>query len=396
MSAAFMRRRGVVAKRPAGIDPTPNPTDPDAIYKPVSYASLSEARAALNAPAGANYVMWNHDGQSLEQVFASLSANDILVLPERAEPYPIDTSNGFMASGVGSITGPDDTRTPIVSNSRLWFAMCRARRGILGLGPNAVIQPSNSGWSAPQQPKPMYAYSTSGAQMQELVGAQNKLIEVEHAQPFFANFTLKGRDLGGVAYSGIGVGSGKDLTLRRVHFDEAWRGFAGVPNGETGGFGINGSTYTIANCLFTPNLVEGPSPIMWNRTTGGTMSNVKVEKHNIGMMTFWRCEGVNVFTNVHTRGHKIGINLEENIDFELQWNGGSMILDSGIGAFHLNINPADISERITLTNVEASLNGYTAGALSAHVYTTAGVQKRSDVTWDGGTISYLPSSNWIA
>ncbi len=376
---------------------TASQTDPDAIYKPISYSSLTEARAALGAPADANYVMWNHDGQHLEQVFASLGANDILVLPERAQPYPLDSSNGFMASGVKEITGPNDTRTPIVSNGRLWFAMARARRGIIGLGPNAVIEPTNSGWTAPAQPKPLYWYDTSGVQRAELVGAQNKLIEAAHNQPFFGNFTLKGRDFGGVAYSGLSTPSGSTSVTKRIHFNESWRGFAGIPNGETGGLTFLSSDYTIENCLFNPHPTWGPSPIMWNRTTGGVMRNIKVTQHSIGMITFWRCFGVNIFENVFTEGHKIGINLEEEeAGFELEWTGGAMHLLDGQAGFHLNINPSGGSQKITLTNVDISLNGYTAGALSAHVYGTSGVQKRSDVTWNGGTISYLPGSNWIA
>lgn len=388
----MITRRGVLSHRKAA--PV---ADPDAIYKPISYANLTEARAALEAPSNANYVMWNHDGQSLEQVFVGLAANDILVLPERAQPYPIDTSNGFMASGVAAVTGPNNTRSPIVSNGRLWFAMSRARRGIIGLGPGAVIEPTNSGWSEPAQPKPMYTYDSNGNQMQELVGAQNKLIEVSHSDPFFANFTLKGRDLGGVAYNGIAIPGGSNAVVKRVHFDESWRGFAGVPNGETGGLTFLNNIYHAENCLFTPHLTYGPSPIMWNRTDGGILKNIKVEEHNIGMITFWRCSGVNQFENVFTRGRNIGINLEEEeAGFQLLWNGGSMILDDNTNGFHLNINASGGTQKITLTNMEISLNGYTPGKLSAHVYGAGGIQRRSDVTWDGGEIDYLPGVNWIA
>ena len=79
--------------------------------------------------------MWDNAWTNLEQAFAALSLNDILVLPERAEPYWIDSSKGFMAGGVKEIDGTganglkDGSRVPIVSNSRLWFAMSRARRG---------------------------------------------------------------------------------------------------------------------------------------------------------------------------------------------------------------------------------------------------------------------------
>jgi hypothetical protein len=388
-------RQGILAHRRDA--PQVDPDDPDAIFKPVSYASLAAARTALNAPSDANYVMWNHDGQSLEQVFASLGANDILVLPERAQPYPIDSSNGFMASGVSQITGPNGTRTPIVSNSRLWFSMCRARRGVIGLGPGAVIEPTNSGWTGPPQPRPpLYWYNTSGEQMSELLGAQNKLMEADHLQAFFANFTLKGRDFGGIAYSGLSTPPNGTVTIKRIHFNQSWRGFESVPNGETGGLGFLRSHYTIENCLFNPHPTYGPSPIMWNRTTGGVMRNVKVTKHEIGMITFWRCLGVNTFENVHTDAPKVAVNLEEEeAGFELNWTGGAMYIESNLNGFHLNINPAGGSQKIHLSNVDVSLNGWTPGALTAQVYTTANTQKRSDVTWDGGTVSYVPSSRWI-
>ncbi len=388
----LLTRRGTLAQH----RPAPQ-TDPDAIFKPVSYASLSAARAALGAPSDANYVMWNHDGQHLEQVFLSLGANDILVLPERAQPYPIDSSKGFMAMGVKEITGPNNSRTPVVDSNRLWFAMSKARRGIIGLGPGAVIEPTNSGWTAPEQPRPLYWYNQSGVQQTELVGSQNKLIDVDHNNPFFANFTMKGRDFGGVAYNGLSLPTNSTNIIRRVHFDRSWRGFSDIPNGETGGLSFLRSDYTIENCLFTPHATRGPSPIMWNRTTGGVMRNVKVEQHDIGMITFWKCLGVNIFENVYTNGRKIGINLEEEeAGFDLRWTGGAIRLLDNQGGFHLNINPSGGSQKIALRDVDVTLNGYTPGQLSAVIYSTNGVQKRSDVTWDGGTISYLPGSAWIA
>ncbi len=391
---SLISRQGIVARRKTTVIP---PTgDPDAIFKPISYGSLAAARTALGAPTDANYVMWNHDGQSLEEVFASLGSNDILVLPERAEPYPIDSSNGFMASGVKEISGPNGTRTPIVSNSRLWFAMCRARRGVIGLGPGAVIEPTNSGWTAPPQPRPMYWYNMAGQQQAELIGAQCVLMEVDNPSPFFANFTMKGRDFGGVAYNGVSLPANNNGVVKRIHFNQSWRGFESVPNGETGAIKFLRNYYTIENCLFTPHPTNGPSPIMWNITDGGVMRNVKVTKHDIGMITFWRCLGLNTFENVYTDSNKVAINLEEEAaGFQLNWTGGAMHIEDNLNGFHLNMNPSGGSQKINLRNIDVSLNGYTPGTLCAQVYTTANTQKRSDVTWDGGTISYLPASRWI-
>jgi hypothetical protein len=385
-------RQGIVARKK-----TIPQDETDALYTPISFTSLAAARSALNAPSDANYVIWNHDGQHLEQVFSSLGENDILVLPERAQPYPLDSSNGFMAMGVKEITGPNNSRTPVVNSNRLWFAMAMARRGIIGMGPGAVIEPTNSGWTAPAQPRPLYWYNLAGQQQSELVGSQNKLIDSEHSHPFYANFTMKGRSFGGVAYNGLSLQTGSTNVIRRIHFDESWRGFSDIPNGETGGLTFLRSDYTIENCLFTPHPTQGPSPIMWNRTTGGVMRNVKVEQHTIGMITFWRCLGLNIFENVSTNGRNIGINLEEEeAGFDLRWTGGAIRLQDNQGGFHLNINPSGGSQKVTLRNIDVTLNGYTPGELSAVIYSTNGVQKRSDITWNGGTISYLPGSAWIA
>jgi len=104
--------------------------------------------------------MWNSVwpvNRDLEDIFATeLAANDILVLPERPEPYIIDSSEGFRAASVKSVTGRHGqlliiSRYKNIRTARTWFAMTRARRGILGLGPNAVVQMSNSAWT--QEPQ---------------------------------------------------------------------------------------------------------------------------------------------------------------------------------------------------------------------------------------------------
>jgi len=398
-------------RSPVGIDQDPgsNPTGENDTpnFRPVSYATLSEARAALDAPTDANYVMWSHGNQHLEQVFASLGANDILVLPERPEPYLIDSSNGFMAAGVKEIDGTgangmkDGSRVPIVSNNRLWFAMSRARRGILGMGPGVIIEPSASGWSAPRQPilqnEPdgtMLRYMLDGTSA-PLVGAANKLIEVDHNYPFFANFTMRGRDFGGVGYSGISSASHTVTTIKRVHFDGCWRGFAGIPNGETGGLSILQGTYLVEHCDFTSN--NGPSPIMWNRTTGGAVNHVRTSLPNYGMFTFWRSGGVNNFQNVWLNSRQTGMNLEENMaGFELNWHTGKLNLDYSGNKFHFSMNPASGSNKINLVDVIPSPNGYTPNRLCLNIYTTSGVQRRQDITCNTLTPEYLPGSYWIA
>lgn len=360
--------------------------------RPVQFSTLEEAIGVLGAPLDANYVEWKSEWTHLEQAFAATSPNDILVI-RKPGTYVIDSSKGFMASGVKEISGPNNTRTTVTSNSRLWFAMSRARRGIIGMGPGVIIEPSDSGWKAPAQPKPLIAYYSNGT-TGELVGANNKLIEAEHKNPFFANFELRGRDFGGVAYSGLYTDA-DSRTVKNIFFNGCWRGFAGIPNGETGGLVMVRGSYVLDNLEFKSS--NGPSPIMWNRTTGGNASNIKADAPNYGMITFWRCGGKNTFKNVTVYNSKLGINLEEELTgFEFEWVGGEMNVSSESAAFHLNINPSGGSQKITLRDVKIS-GSYQGqkGKLMAHVYSTPGKQKRSDVTWNGGQIAYLPESNWI-
>lgn len=401
-----------------GLDPI-SLASPDALYRPTSYASLAEARTALGAPTDANYVMWNNAWTHIEQAFAALSPNDILVLPEREEPYLIDSSNGFMAAGVVEVdgTGPDGlkdgSRVPIVSNPRLWFEMSRARRGVLGLGQGAVIEPSNSGWTAPPQPimedEPVgqqfqKAYFSNGTS-QNLVGAQTALMGYESANPFFANFTIKGRTFGGIAYSGIksSGGTGSMTTVKRIHFDKCWRSHAGVPNGETGALTLNRGMYDIANCELTPptDSVSGGSCIMWNNNTGGSVRHVRAGQTNLpsnlgGMWTFWRCGGVNVFEDVHIHARQSGMNIEENLSgFELDWTGGSFTVNYPGNRFHFVGNPTGGAPKVNLTDVDISPNGFTPGSLVYNVYSTPGVAKRSWITCNNKPVACVPSSNWI-
>lgn len=399
----------------AGRAPLLAAPDPSAKYRPVSVSTLAEARALSGAPSNANYVMWNPAWQHIQQAFEALGSNDILVLPERTEPYLIDSSNGFMAAGVKEVDGvgsdgkKNGSRVPIVSRNNLWFAMARAPRGILGMGPNAIIAPSTSAWRRPAQPilqnqtagnQTMLRYMLDGS-TGEMYGVQEKLIECEHADSFFDNFTLRGRDFGGVGYNGIvnSPPSGGKTHVKRVFFDGCWRGHAGVPNGETGGLALLRAIYDIEACDF--HSVGGPSPIMWNRTAGGTVRNVRSDKPNYGMFTYWKCGGVNTLTDVLMDTGQIGFNLEENLaGFELNMTGGRMMLDwPSNNRFHLNINPSGGSIKVRLQGVQVSGNGYTPGTVSAHVYSTAGVQKRSDITSDGLPVAYLSGTaapGWIA
>lgn len=394
-------------------DPTP---DPAPVYGPVAYGSLDEARADLGAPTDANYVMWNFGSTDLETVFASLSPNDILVLPERSEPYYIDSSKGFMAAGVTGVDGTganglkDGSIVPIVSNPRLWFEMSRARRGIIGLGPGAVVAPSPSSWTAPRQPiledepaatRWQKAYFANGTTT-NLVGAQNTLMGFEATNPFFANFVMKGRDFGGVAYSSLKRTGGTAglATMKRFIFDQSWRSHDGVPNGEVGALSLNGGTYLYEHLdMVTPSEgYAGGSPLMWNNCTGGTLRHIRARGAKAGMWTFWRCGGLNTLEDCHISAGQTGMNIEENrAGFEVDWTGGSMSLgiDWPGNKFHYGINPVGGPPRITMRGVDIGTNAYTPGALTLNIYGTAGIAKRSYIACDNRPISCVPASKWI-
>lgn len=390
---------------------------------PISYPNLSTARAALNTPSDANYVMWNNawpDDRDLEDIFAlELASNDILVLPERAAPYVIDSSEGFRAAGVQSVTGrygqlPIINRYMGIRGARTWFAMARARRGILGLGPNARIEVSQSAWTQEPQIQDAgsvqedgwvspgrYWTNTSGVIQSELVGCQEKIIEAAHATPYFGNFTLVAHDMGGVAFGGI-LGNGG--TFERLQLSNSWRGFLGIPNGEAGAIASGGSNpYYIRKCILgtrdTTGVRVGTSPIMINSSTGGgIIEDTDASETKKGMLTIWNSSGVHILRNVNCHFNDgPGLNLEKcNPGFELQWLGGSLWsdyygngdrypkpVDQGtIGRMHISMNISSSSVKVTVDGVDID-QGPTVGKLNIQAYGTATTSNQlvSDVTY---------------
>lgn len=351
--------------------------------------------------------MWDSswpDDRDLEDVFATeLAANDILVLPERAQPYMVDSSEGFRASGVQSVTGRYGQLTIInryhgIRNARTWFAMARARRGILGLGPNARIEMSQSAWTQEPQIQDKnsvqsdgwvspgrYWTDTTGTVKYELVGCQEKVIESAHAQPYFGNFTMRVHDIGGVAFNALST-SGGAPTFERLDLNNSWRGFLSVPNGEAGAIGTGG-TYLISRCLVgtrdDTGVRVGPSPIMVSTSSGGVIEHTDVSESRTGMLTIWNSTGTHTLTNVNTRfNYGPGLNLEKNQSgLVVNWNGGSCWsdymgnggkspkpADQGTnGRLHLNMFSETGSAKVTLHGVDTD-NGPTPGALNVQFY----------------------------
>jgi hypothetical protein len=238
----------------------------------------------------------------------------------------------------------------------------------------------------------MKRYMADGSSS-EMVGNQNKLIDCDDPNPIYANFTIRGRDFGGVAYDTIGSPNHQNTTIKRVCFDGSWRGFSTIPNGEAGALDISGGTYAIENCDLRS--VDGSSPLMWNNNSGGATRNVRYTSRTgtaQGGFTFWHCSGAHTFQNVWLDS---SMNIEQNLaGFSLTWNGGRLA-PSGSNRFHFGINPENGSAKLTLTGVTIAGNSYTTGAMSVNVYTTTGKQKRSDVTCDTAPVSYLPPEMWI-
>jgi hypothetical protein len=401
---------------------TPPPSTGD-LYAPKVYANVDELIEDQDLPTDANYVNWTASmGEDLETIFKGLGVNDVLVLPNRTQPFRFDSSRGFIAAnvvnaeylsdedyaskGYGSkiVTGlaPIDS-----SNTRLWFAMTRARRGIVALGP-VRVEPTDSGWKwrgpdgkLARQPKTDQIVNYKDGTTGKMVGVQNKLIEAEHESPIFANFILGTRDFGSIAYNGLTGGKEKSgrmgtITVSRVTLDKCWHGFAGIPNGEAGGLSTQGR-YDFRNVKFITDPAYSSSPIMWNRSPGGVARHMDIGKHTIGMITFWRCSGRNDFFDVTTNAGEVGINLEEEEDsFELYWEGGAMRTDARNDTKHWNINPSGGSIGVHFKGVEVTLNsGLSPNKLAAHVYGHNGVQKKSDTSFDTGETGFVPSAGWV-
>ena len=401
----------------AAVIPSARPQSDQAEKGPLRFGNPAAARAGLRAPADADYVVWDSswDSRDLEDVFATeLKANDILVLPERTKPYVIDSSEGFRAANVRSVTGRHG-QVPIVSSykgardARTWFAMARATRGVLGLGPNAVIEMSESQWTQDQQipdkgsvesdgwiSPGRYYTDLAGVVQSELVGSQEKVLEADHPSPYFGNFTMRSHDLGGVAYSAIAAGR-RSPVFERLDLTAAWRGFSGIPNGETAAISTSGSNYLISRVIAgtrdgTGKRV-GTSPIMINASDGGTIEYTDASETYAGMLTLWSCAGEHILRMVNCRyNNGPGINLERTQDgFSLIILGGSIWsdyagngdkrakpADQGTGGgMHIGLF-AEHSARITLRGVDLD-DGPTPGALNIQLFGKDNQQQLGDI-----------------
>lgn len=369
-------------------------------YRPVRYASLEKAKAALGAPADATYKVWDYPaGTMLEEVFMALPANTILVLPERNEPYLIDSADGFRAAGISWIAGKDGKQIPIKGTyrgktARNWFGMTRTRRGIIGMGPGAVIELSPSTFT--QEPQIYPGHVTDKGN--EMTGNAYKLIEVDEDNGFMANFTLRGRDLGGMAYNGIVFN--KAGVVRNVFLDAANRGFSAAPNGETGAIAFNNSSYLVENveinCRDKNGTRVSTSPLMVNKSTGGVVKDSYFHDSYAGSATIWGSTGLHKFVNVRSEYLGAGVNLEANVNLTFSWEGGTNFIAyktntpsgdqnyRGNTGLHVNLRSPETSTKVSLKNVKLDA-GPLPGSLSVQIFkaTATAPQKQlnSDITF---------------
>jgi len=388
------------------------PTAGDEPVKQVSYANHTELRAGMKIPADANLVTWPLGAKYLHEAARTLGANDILVLPERDEPYLIDPRDGFRAAGIveaESVIGdpwaasPQVVRTPIRNTysdtgraANMWFAMVRVTRGLVGMGPRTVIRIADLPFSQPAQKSPprnvtnptteqqRRAWRTDGS-VQVLSGVQEKLIESDTANCIVGNFRAVGRSLGGVAFTGIKLMQGG--AVRKVNARGFGSGFAGVPNGEAGTFSFDRRAYEVEDVIVDGRDESGEiiiaSPIMWNSVPGGRMRDVTTMYCRAGMPALWGSRGVHDWEDVHfLHPAEVGMNSERNsAGLTLNWTRGT--ISAAAGKYHLIVNSLDgTSQKITLTDVEAKGGMRGDGVLTSHGYNYGGEtqgQKAADI-----------------
>lgn len=227
-------------------------------YGPIAVTDLAE----LDLPDTLNYVPWRWTtGTYLQDVFKTLGPRDVLVLPEDDKPYLIDTSKGFRSGdGIHDV------------------AMARCKAGIVGLGPNTVIDLGLS---------PFTQGPATGA-----AGNRNKALECWTAGAVLMNFTMHGRDLGGVAFDAI-KGAAPDIRMERLLLQGAHRGTSAAPPNEAGGL-VNHKAprMVIRRCEVDcrdpqTGKAVGASPIMLNVSNDCLIEDTYAHHALTGAPTAW-------------------------------------------------------------------------------------------------------------
>lgn len=381
---------GLSARVTAVEQPQQPPAPVQAPMRPIRFASLDEAKAGLSLPTDANYVVWSHGNADLDSVLATLADNDILVLPERDEPYWVESKFGFKVSP--SVAKVDGVTWPLTKGN-YWFNMARAKRGIVGLGPNTVIKVRPSAFTQGPQPNaPRYRYDSAGVKT-EILGAQESIIGFASAKlPYAGNFVmLDTPDFGGVAFDALKFHRGG--TAERIYMRGAHRGFQGYPNGETGGVTFLGP-YTVrhveVDCRDANGVRVGTSPVMFNRSPSGGIVEDSYFHHAVkGMPTYWECFGKHVWRRVVSESNAVGVNLEAlGRDKAGVIHGFHLLAEdcafldpigSSVPSRHLNMSSPYVSQRIELVRCRVT-GGREPGHLIVQTYGTPMLQADADIT----------------
>ena len=403
--------------------------EPEGSFMPRRFATLDEAKTALNLPTDATYITWDaaaaQTGQSdLWRICKQLPINTILVLPERTDPsgdpipYPIDGTRGFMTQDGGWITGFNGGNTvatgaqPLVQESGLWMQMARAQRGIIGLGPNSVLKIVGVP-ATPIQRLPISGtaevriYRPDGASSVQ-IGNPYCVVGANHPKAVFANFVCQDTDLGGVAYDFLRPTSTMsssnpnyepfDPYVEHMHFDGCHRGYTGWPPDETAAVHFKGGTYTFKNSTIT--LKEdgnSTSPIMWSLCTGGLAENIRISggKVKAGMCTMWDCRNLHTHRRVQYIGDAVALNLEGNYpSFVLAAEQCDFKMTRDAKSVHFQIDPSRGPIGVNLTGCTfQDVRVYTPGEANVQTYGTAGVQPKTSITCNNRPVKYHGATN---
>ena len=404
--------------------------EPEGSFMPRSFATLDEAKTGLGLPEDATYVTWDaaaaQTGQSdLWGICKQLPINTILVLPERTNafgmpvPYPIDGSRGFMTNDGGWVTGFNGGTTvaggaqPLVQESGLWMQMARAQRGIVGLGPNAVLKIVGAP-ATPFQRLPITAtsdvriYRPDGSSSVQ-TGNPYCVVGANHPKAIFANFVCQDTDLGSVAYDFLRPTSTLPSSdpnygpfqprVEHMHFDQCHRGYTGWPPDETAAVHFKGGTYRFKNSTIT--LKEdgsSTSPVMWSLCTGGLAENVRISgKVKAGMTTMWDCRNAHTHRRVQYVGDAVALNLEGNYpSFVLDAEQCDFQMTRTAKSVHFQIDPSRGSIGVNLTGCSfQDVRVHTPGEANAQTYTTANTQQKTSIACNNRPVKYHgTASNW--
>jgi hypothetical protein len=324
----------------------------------VTVAQLQAAGIqGLTGVTNSQLVMWpgaNPDAAFFDDIVKTMADTEILILPEATRPdgtpwkYQIDSAPGFRRA----------------ANINYYYSMSRYKKGVIGLGPNVLLDTSVSSFTAPAQPKPVANGGTGffdPVDGVEKVGCQHKILETTVTKSIFANLCMVGRSFGGIAYSAVAMSKGGGI-MQNVYMKGASRGFQNSPNGESGGVSIrSGSSETgdrsgtLINCEIDSRDATGArvgtSPFMFNNNVGVTAIDVYAHHARAGMPTCWSVDGPINYTRVRS-----------------EYNGSSGSGQNGHSMnFELCTGVAEVNDCDLICNYLANTNPNEASNTGMHI-----------------------------